>query len=194
MRVFFANVDKKDLNSFNDNIKYVLITENQNEIKKYLSLKIKPIIILYDGSYVVDLENNNVIIDKSIDERSYSKIINYSNSHNVNYKIYEKQNKVYEIKITTNNYHRRLIIPYMFRDLIPNIKSLTRGKSIYITSKEASLINAIDEVLNYLNITNNYIDLENICTNVSIEGYYNDKLNWKGFEFYENKTEDRYSS
>ena len=48
------------------------------------------------------------------------------------------------------------------------------------------MINAIDEVLNYLGITNNYIDLENIYTNVSSESYYKDKVNWKGIEIYEN--------
>ena len=135
---------------------------------------------------MIDLENNHVIIKKPIDESSYSKIISYGASHKVITNTYKKDGNVYEIKITTDNYHRRLIIPYMFRDLFPDVKSITRGKSIYVNSKDASLINAIDEVLNYLNITNNYIDLENIYTNVSSEGYYKDKVNWKGIEVYEN--------
>lgn len=186
MRVIFVNIDKKNIKKLDDNIKYVLITENKDNLDKYLSLKIKPIVILYNGSYVIDLERNNVIINKSIDEKSCNNIIDYSNSHNVRIKLYQKEKKTYEIKITTENYHRRLIIPYMFKDLIPNVSTSTRGKSIYITSWNSSLINAIDEVLNYLNITNNFIDLENIYINVSHEGYYRDKINWKGYDLNEN--------
>ena len=182
MKVVFANIDKRNIQEFDEGIKYVLISENKDNLNQYMDLNIKPIIILYNGSYVVDLENNSVIIKRPIDEISFNKIIRYSNSHNVKTKVYQKKNEVYEIKITTDNYHRRLIIPYMFKDLIPDIKSITRNKSIIINSKDASLINAIDEVLNYLKITNNFIDLENIYTNVSNEGYYRDKLNWKGIE------------
>ena len=182
MRVIFANVDKKNIKKFDDNIKYVLISEDKDTLSDYENLKIKPIVILYNGSYVVDLQSNSVIIKKPIDENSFNKIISYGNTHEVITKVYKKDKNVYEIKITTDNYHRRLIIPYMFKDLFPDVKSTTRGKSIYVNSKDASLINAIDEVLNYLNVTNNYIDLENIYTNVSSEGYYKDKINWKGIE------------
>ena len=182
MKVIFANIDQRSINKYDENIKYVLISDNKDHLKEYLNFKIKPIVILYNGSYVVDLENNSVIIKRPIDELSFNKIIRYSNTHDVNTKVYKKNNDVYEIKITTDNYHRRLIIPYMFRDLFPDVKSITQGKSIIINSKEVSLINAIDEVLNYLNITNNFIDLENIYTNVSNEGYYKDALNWKGIE------------
>ena len=182
MKVIFANIDKKNIKKFENNIKYVLITEDKNCLEKYSNLNIKPIIILYNGSYVIDLENNSVIIKRPIDEVSCNKIISYGKTHEVETKVYQKGNSVYEIRISTDNYHRRLIIPYMFRDLFPDVKSVTRGKSIYINSKDVSLINAIDEVLNYLNVTNNYIDLENIYINVSSEGYYKDKVNWKGIE------------
>lgn len=186
MKVLFVNIDKRSINKLEENIKYVLITENKDNLRNYLNLKIKPIIILYNGAYVIDLEKNSVIIKKSIDEKSCNKIINYSNHHNVNMRLYKKDDNVYEIKITTDNYHRRLIIPYMFKDLIPSVSTVTRGKSIFITNKNASLINAIDEVLNYLNITNNFIDLENIYVNISSEGYYKDKESWKGYDLYEN--------
>ena len=182
MRVIFANIDKKHIKNVEENVKYVLITENSNNLKDYNDLKIKPVVILYNGSYVVDLENNSVIIKRPIDEQSFSKIIEYSNSHNVKTKVCKNNDDVYEIKISTDNYHRRLIIPYMFKDLFPDVMTTTRGKIIYVNSKEVSLINAIDEVLNYLNITNNYIDLENIYINVSSDGYYKDKINWKGIE------------
>lgn len=182
MRVIFANIDKKSIKKIDEDVKYVLISENGFNIDKYKDLKIKPVLVLYNGSYVVDLENNSVIIDKSIDKNSYKKIIDYSNTHNVNTKVYKKNNNIYEIVITTSNYHRRLIIPYMFKDLIPNVKSITNGNSIYITKKDSSIINAIDEVLNYLNITNNIIDLENLYINVSNEGFYKDNINWKGIE------------
>lgn len=182
MKVIFANIDKKSIKTFDDNVKYVLITEEKDQLDLYSDFKIKPIIILYNGSYVVDLENNNVIIKRPIGNTSFNKIISYGKTHEVKTKVYQKDNNVYEIKITTDNYHRRLIIPYMFRDLFPDVKSVTIGKNIYINSNDVSLINAIDEVLNYLNVTNNFIDLENIYINVSSDGYYRDKINWKGIE------------
>ena len=98
----------------------------------------------------------------------------------------KKNNKVYEIKLTCDNYHRRIIIPYMFEDKYPNVSTTIRNKSICIISKKVSLMTSIEEVLNYLKLNSNFIDLENIYVNVSIEEYYKDKLNWKGYELYEN--------
>lgn len=186
MRIIFANIDEKPINKFDDKVKYVFITDNKNSINKYTDIKIKPIVIMYNGSYVVDLENNSVIINKPIDENSCNKIIEYGNSHKVILNKEHIDKNVFLIKITTDNYHRRLIIPYMFKDLFPDVGCITRNKSIYVYSKKASLINAIDEVLNYLNVTNNYVDLENIYTNVSSETFNRDNVNWKGIDICEN--------
>ena len=81
-----------------------------------------------------------------------------------------------------NNYHRRIIIPYMFKDLYPEVKCNTLDKDIFIYDNKVSLINAIEETLDYLNIKNNYVDVENIYVNVSDGCYYNV---WKGFGLYE---------
>ncbi|MBR1416228.1 MAG: HAD hydrolase family protein [Bacilli bacterium] len=186
MRVVFLNIDKKLDTIIEKDVKYVLITDDVNKLKKFENLDIKPIVALYNGSYVVDLEKNNVIIDIPIDEKSNKKIINYANSHNVNTLLKEKNNNIYEMKLLCDNYHRRLIIPYMFKDKIPNVLVTVREKDIYITSKRASLINAIDEIFEYLNVKNSYVDLENIYIKVSNEWYYKDRLNWKGYELYEN--------
>ena len=185
MRVVFLNIDKKSIDCLNNNVKYVLITEDLRKINEFKKYRVKPIVILYNGTFVIDLENNHVIIEKPIDEKSTNKILKYSNNHNVDASLYKYEDNVFEIKLMCDNYHRRLIIPYMFKDKLPSISTLTSGKSIYIINKKASLISAIDEVLNYLNIKNNFIDLENLYTNISSEGYYKDRLNWKGFELYE---------
>lgn len=185
MRVVFLNIDKKEIVNIKSNIKYVLISENPKNVSKYLGIDIKPIVILYNGAYVIDLEKNSVIINKPIDEKSYNDIYKYATTHNVNIIPFKKNDNVYEIKLSCDNYHRRVIIPYLFEDKIPKVTTIKRNKSLCVTSRDVSLISSIEEVLSYLKLNTNYIDLENIYINVSIEGYYKDKLNWKGFELYE---------
>ncbi len=185
MKITMVNLDKKIIKKVNNDTKYILISNSYKNVDMYLNLSIKPILILYNGSYVIDLENNSVIINKSIDISSINSIVKYSNEHNVNIHYYKYNDKVYGLKLNCDNYHRRLIIPYMFSDLYPKVKCNTLNKDIYINNKDVSLINAIEETLDYLNIKNNYIDLENIYINVSDIGYYKDKGNWKGYEMYE---------
>ena len=74
MKVVFLNADKKSVTNIKPNIKYVLISENFKNISKYLETNIKPILILFNGAYVIDLEKNSVIINKPIDELCYQKI------------------------------------------------------------------------------------------------------------------------
>lgn len=185
MKITMINLDKKRLKQINNDTKYILITNSYDKVSDYLNLSIKPILILYGGSYVVDLENNSVIINKSIDVSSLNKIIKYSNGHNVDIKYYKYNETVYGIKLVCDNYHRRLIIPYMFKDLYPKVSCYTINKEIFIYDKKVSMINAIGDTLNYLNIKNNCIDLENIYINVSNDGYYKDNSNWKGYVLYE---------
>ena len=185
MKVTMLNVDKKHIKNINNNTKYVLISNDYKNVLEYLNLSIKPILILYNGSYVIDLENNSVIINKPIDMVSLNKINNYASTHNVDVNTFEYQDNVYGLKLTTSNFHRRLIIPYMFSDLLPKVKCNTINKEIFINNNKASLLNAIEVTLNYLNIKNNYIDLENLYINISNDGYYKKELNWKGYEIYE---------
>lgn len=185
MKVTFVNIDKKGIKKFSKNTKYVLITNYIDKINKYNDLTIKPIIILYNGSYVIDLENNNVIIDKSLDEKTFNNILNYVNFSKIKINILKMNDKIYELILNCDNIHRRLIIPYMFKDKYPNIKCNTLNKLIYIVDKKVSLLNSFEEVFNYLNLKNNYVDLENLFINVSNDGYYKDNVNWKGYEKYE---------
>ena len=186
MKIKMINLDKKEFKTINNDTKYILISNSYNSVKKYLDLKIKPILILYNGSYVVDLDNNSVIVNKSIDIKCLNSIIKYSLEHNVDINYYKYNEIIYGLKLIVNNYHRRLIIPYMFKDLYPKVKCETVNKEIFINDSKVSLINAIEETLNYLNIKNNYIELEDIYINVSDKGYYNNILNLKGFGLYEN--------
>ena len=186
MKVVFLNIDKKSITNIKSNIKYVLISENLKNVSKYLDLDVKPILILFNGAYVIDLEKNSVIINKPIDELVYQDIFKYANTHNVNIIPFKRDNNVYEIKLSCDNYHRRIIIPYMFKDKYPRVSTILRNKSICVINRDVSLMSSIEEVLNYLKLNSNYIDLENIYVNVSIEEYYKDKINWKGYELYEN--------
>ena len=180
MRIVFVNLDKKDRPNIDKDTKYVLITNDFKKIEDYKKLSIKPIVILYNGSYVVDLEKNSVIIDEPIDKRSYNKIITYSSTHNVDVTTLENKKKIYELKLSTNNIHRRLIIPYMFKDILPKVMCMSLDKKIIITSRDVSLLGAIEQVLNYLNTSSNYLDILSIYSNVSYDGYIKDKVKWKG--------------
>lgn len=180
MRIVFVNLDKKEKISIENNTKYVLISSDIEKIKDYKKLSIKPIVILYNGSYVIDLDKNSVIIDEPIDKRSADKIIAYSNTHNVDITLLKNKSKIYEIKMSTNNIHRRLIIPYMFKDILPRVSTTSVDKKIITNNNKASLLGAIEQVLTYLKASSNYLDLLSIYSNVSYDGYLKDKLKWKG--------------
>jgi len=173
-------VTKED-NVLDDNTKYIIISNNIIDMKKYQDYKVKPILILFDGSYVIDLDKNNVIIDNYINKLSVSKINKYAKTHRVDINLSSYNDKVYEIKLTTNNYHRRLIIPYMFKDLLKNIDTIKDNKDIYIVEKNSSIITAIDNIFEYLNIKYNFMELESICDYVNKNGYYK-----KGYDLCEN--------
>ena len=182
MKIEMINLEKKKLSNINNKTKYILISNSYNSIVDYLDLKIKPLLIMYNGSYVVDLENNRVIISKSINNSCLNKIIKYSNAHNIHINYYKYNNVIYGLNLSCDNYHRRLIIPYMFKDLYPEVKCSILDKEIYVFDNKVSLMNAIEETLDYLNIKNNFIDLENIYVNVSDNKYC---YSWKGYELYE---------
>ena len=186
MRIVFVNLDKKDKTIIDNDTKYVLITNDSTKLEDYTNLLIKPIVILYDGAYVEKKKKNSVIIDKPIDKRSYNKIMTYTNTHNVEEIDFSKNKKIYEIKMSTNNFHRRLIIPYMFKDILPNVITSTIDKKIIVTSKDVSLLGAIESVLTYLNTSSDYLDILSIYSNVSYDGYIRDKVKWKGCVSLEN--------
>lgn len=185
MKIVFVNIDKEKLTNISKNTRYVIIASDEKGLNDIKELDIKPIVILYNGAYVVDLENNNVIIEKPIDNCSFNKIIDYANTHDVNTSLYKRNKSLFEIKIMTNNYHRRLIIPRLFKDLIPNVNSISLDKEIFITNKSVSLNLAIEKVLEYLNVNSDIFELENIYADINDLGYYNKELNMKGYMLYE---------
>ncbi len=184
MNIKIVNIEKELINEIDDNCKYIIILNNENTLDNISNYKIKPILVLYNGAYVVDLENNNVIIEKSIDLISYSKIIRYANTHDVKINLFKKNNLVYQIKLSTNNYHRRLIIPSYFKDLVPEIRCINSNKEILIVNNNVSLYEAIEMVLDYLNIEFNLFELENIVSNIN-EKYFNNNNYWKENILYE---------
>lgn len=188
MNVVFIDVDKNKFISEDENIKYIVISNKFDEIEKYNNMKIKPIMVLFNGSYVIDLENNNVIIDKYISQMALDKIMNYSNDHNVEIKKYNKGNFIYQMELNPDNPHRRLIIPYYFRDKISEVKCITKNKKVYVFNKDVSMLFAIEEIMNYLKYDNDIFEIEKIYLMVNDVGYFNN-FNKKEGIIYENKTE-----
>lgn len=170
-------ITKNKDNIINNDGKYVIMTNNIDDISKYKNFEKKPILIMFDGSYVIDLDKNNVIIDNCIDEKSICKIKKYALSHKVDMKSAKYNDKVYEIKLNTNNSHRRLVIPYMFKDRLKNVDTRVDNKDIYVINKYNSILNAIDLVFEYLNIKYNFMELEDICSYIKSIGFYK-----KGYE------------
>ena len=171
----------KDDNIKDNNTKYIIITNDILDISKFNNYSVKPTLIMFDGTYVIDLDKNNVIIDNCIDKKEVSKIKKYALSHEVKLTCNEYNNKIYELKLNTNNFHRRLIIPYMFKDKYKNIDIKVENKDIYVTKKYNSLLNAIDLVFEYLHINYNFMDLQSICDYVDTVGFYK-----KGYDLCEN--------
>lgn len=171
MKVCFLDIDKKKLKNIKEDTRYVIITNNDlDNINEYNIFEFKPIIIAYNGSYVIDLANNSVIIKKPISEYCLNKVLDYTNTHDVNTKLYQNNKDLFEIKLETRNRNRMMVIPKLFKDKIPNVKSVGDLETIYVTNSNASIINAIGEVLSYLNINEDIIGLDNIYNNINING------------------------
>ena len=73
MRVIYYDVDKKKLGQIKKKTKYVLLSNDIKILQECYNFDILPIVILFNGAYVIDLEKNHVIIDKSISSSSFSR-------------------------------------------------------------------------------------------------------------------------
>lgn len=187
MKVIFIDVDKNSFINELDDIKYVVISNSLTKIEKYNDMKIKPIVVLFNGAYVIDLENNNVIIDKSISNLAMNKILKYSNSHNVEVEKCDKDNFTYQLELNPDNPHRRLIIPYYFKDKISEVKCISKNKKVYVFNRDVSMLSAIEEIMNYLKYEEDIFEIERIYLMVSNLGYFNN-FKKEGI-MYENKAE-----
>lgn len=182
-KVMFINIDKMKLDAVDTDCKYILFTSryySQIDIKKF---KIKPIVICFNGSYGIDLENNKILFNNPLLKSDVSKILNYANNHNVNYEVLENENIIYSFKLCTNNYSRMLIIPSYFNEILKYTKTIYRiapksNKMYYnfVVSKNVSFITNLSNIIEYLHIkANNFIELEHISNlineNIDTIGY-----------------------
>lgn len=187
MKVVFIDLDKNSFINEKENIKYVVISDNPKKLEKCNNMELKPIVVLFNGAYVVDLENNNVIIDKSISKKAINKILNYSKNHDVEIKKCNRNNLVYQMELMSNP-HRRLIIPYYFKDKISDVKCITKNNKVYVFNKDVSMLSVIEEIMNYLKIEEDIFEIERIYLMVSNIGYFNDSKKKEGI-MYEGEAE-----
>lgn len=171
-KIIFWNLDKKSLINIESGAKYIIIS-NKNDIN-FNDFKIKPIIITHHGSKVIDLESNKIITDYYLTNDSIISFIDYASSHNVNIEKIRDNKKTYELKLTSSNYYRMLILPAYIKEKYSEIATIynypftfNKKKYInYVVNKKVKLIDNIITILDYLNIESN--DILRL-TNVSFE-------------------------
>ena len=185
-KVIFWDIDKKSLDKI-DNCKYVLLTNGNYEDIDITSFKIKPIIIAFNGSLIIDKENDKILNDEIMNNNAVKLVIDYFNKHDINYQMNVINKKIYQIKIESKNYYRMLILPMFIKNKFKNIKTsygypIKINKDLYqnyIISDKISTISNLNLIINYLNISmNNIFELsqmiDKINNNLIEFGYYKD--------------------
>lgn len=155
-KVIFWNIDKRKLNKINKNTKYVISTNNNFNLVEQFD--IKPIIVAYNGSLIIDKENNKIIKEELLNNSTLKPVINYFKNHDISYKIDIKNNKIYQIKIESKNYYRMLILPMFIKNKFKNVKTaynypIKIGKDLYqnyIISDKITPISNLNLIIDYL--------------------------------------------
>ena len=183
-KVIFQNIDKKKIDKIEEDCKYVILTSGSYEEVDVSEFKIKPIVLAYNGSYGIDLENNKVIINESIKQNELKLVYNYFDNHDIKYKAMKKNNNIYTVKFISDNFYRMLIIPTYFKEKYKYFKTLYQypyklnNKYLnYLISNNISKISNLSTIINYLGITTiNILDLEvlsvKIVDNLDELGYF----------------------
>ena len=186
-RVIFWDIDKNNINKFDKDTKYVLITKDNYNVVNNDAFDIKPIVIKYNGAFIIDLEKNKVINNEILHKSDLKPVINYFKNHDINYQLNIENDKIYQIKIESKNYYRMLVLPMFIKNKFNNVKAVYNypiklGKDLYqnyIISDRISIISNLNEIINYLGTKQeNIIELsriiDNINNNLNEFGYFKD--------------------
>ena len=184
-KVIFWDIDKKRLTKINKDTKYVILTNKNYKDIDVSSFDIKPIVISFSGSLIVDLENNKIINNKVLNKNNLKVIINYFKSHDINYELIKDNDKIYQLKIESKNYYRMLVLPMFINSKFNDVKTLYGypikiNKNLYqnyIISDKISSISNLNLIINYLDIMcTNIVELscmiDDINNNINNYGYF----------------------
>ena len=175
MKVIYLDIDKCDIKLLDTDTKYVVFANDLSRVKDFINLEIKPIFILNQGAYIIDLDNKNVIIKEPILKEKVDIIVDYCNKHNVSYDFKKVGSDIFEIILNTDNVHRRLIIPYYFKDYVSLVKCNVKDDKIYVINQNVSILRAIEEVDDYLNIGGNILEIDDIYQHIKGIGYFKER-------------------
>lgn len=206
-KVVFINIDKIKLEHIEKDCKYVLLTNEDYKNIDLSEFTIKPIIVAYNGSLGIDMATNKILFNNYLRLDDIKKLLNYADTHNVEYKAITYDNQCYMVSLKTKNYSRMLIIPSLFKELLKDSKvvyeriiKIDDYYCNYVISKNVSFVTNLSTIIEYLKIkSSNFIELEHISSliseNINTIGYcigYNNindfKINnkLKGILIYEN--------
>ena len=197
-KVIFWDIDKIKLKTIKKDYKYVLLTSKSYKDVDISEFTIKPIIVSYNGSYIIDLENNKILNNISIKKDDIYPLTRYFDKHDITYKTYNNPN-TYQLKIESKNYYRMLILPMFIKNKFNNVKTVYQypikiNKELYqnyIISDKITTISNLSTIINYLNVSiDNIIELkllsEDIYAKLNSIGYFTE-FNKKGEMYNETK-------
>ena len=179
--IIFWNLEKRELNNIESKAKYIIFTDKDVDINRF---NIKPIIIRFHGSLIIDYETNETIFSSKLSSDKIKQITAYALNHNVDY-IKNKYNKeTYEIQLETTNFNRMLVMPAFIKNEYNGLKTYYMSPNLinnncfinYVINDDVSVLESLLCIINYLKLkSNDILELTNICFTlvdlISTNGY-----------------------
>ena len=179
--IIFWNLEKRELNNIESKAKYIIFTDKDVDINRF---NIKPIIIRFHGSLIIDYETNETIFSSKLSSDKIKQITAYALNHNVDY-IKNKYNKeTYEIQLETTNFNRMLVMPAFIKNEYNGLKTYYMSPNLinnncfinYAINDDVSVLESLLCIINYLKLkSNDILELTNICFTlvdlISTNGY-----------------------
>ena len=179
--IIFWNLEKRELNNIESKAKYIIFTDKDVNINKFA---IKPIIIRFHGSLIIDCETNDTIFSSKLSADRIKQIVTYALKHNVKYIENNYNKETYEIQLETTNFNRMLVMPAFIRNEYNGLKTYYESPNLinnnsfinYVINDDVSVLESLLCIINYLKLkSNDILELTNICFTlvdlISTNGY-----------------------
>ena len=179
--IIFWNLEKRELNNIESKAKYIIFTDKDVDINRF---NIKPIIIRFHGSLIIDYETNETIFSSKLSADRIKQIVTYALKHDVKYIESSYNNETYEIQLETTNFNRMLVMPAFIKNEYNGLKTyyvspnLINNNSFinYVINEDVSVLESLLCIINYLKLkSNDILELTNICFTlvdlISTNGY-----------------------
>ena len=111
--IIFWNLEKRQLNNIESKAKYIIFTDKDVDINRFA---IKPIIIRFHGSLIIDYETNETIFSSKLSADRIKQTVTYALKHDVKYIESSYNNETYEIQFETTNFNRMLVMPAFIKN------------------------------------------------------------------------------